>query len=76
MALSIGGRVSGDFGCRDFVALGARLGLPERAVRSMLDDISRRSDIWRDDLDTLPFSMAQIHKLRRVVTYRLRRLTQ
>jgi serine/threonine-protein kinase HipA len=74
MALSIGGRSGGDFGAADFVALGARLGVPERAVRAVLSDLTTRADRWMPDLANLPFDRGQISKLRRVVEHRRRRL--
>jgi serine/threonine-protein kinase HipA len=75
MALSIDGRSGSDFGAADFVKLGGRLGVPERAVRRLLTDLTERVDLWLTDLQTLPFDNRKIAKLRRVVTYRLRRLT-
>ena len=75
MALSIGGRSGGDFGADDFVGLGGRLGVPERAVRRVLADLRERVDSWLVALDDLPFDPGRITKLRRVVEYRRRRLT-
>jgi len=75
MALSIGGRSGGDFGSDDFVGLGNRLGVPERAVRRVLSDLVDRVDSWLVDLAGLPFDSGKITKLRRVVGYRRRRLT-
>jgi len=76
MALSIGGRSGGDFGASDFVALGARLGVPERAVRRQLSDLAERADLWLGELPALPYDKGRITKLRRVITYRLRQLGQ
>jgi len=75
MAMSIGGRIGGDFGAADFVALGDRLGVPERAVRRLLLELTERADLWLSDLDSLPFDKGKIIKLRRVIAYRRRRLT-
>ena len=75
MALSIGGRSGDDFGSKDFVELGNRLGVPERAVRRVLSDLADRVDSWLVDLAGLPFDSGKITKLRRVVGYRRRRLT-
>jgi serine/threonine-protein kinase HipA len=74
MALSMGGRISGDFSMADFVELGGRLGVAERAVRHALSDLIGRAELWLPDLDNLPFDKAKITKLRRVVAYRRRRL--
>jgi serine/threonine-protein kinase HipA len=73
MALSIGARTGGDFGAADFVNLGARLGVPERAVRTVLSELVDRSEAWRPDLAMLPYDKGRIAKLRRLVAYRLRR---
>jgi serine/threonine-protein kinase HipA len=74
MALSINGRTGGDFGAADFITLGEKLGVRERAVRRLLADIAERSDLWRKDLHSLPFDGGKIKKLERVIVYRLRRL--
>jgi serine/threonine-protein kinase HipA len=74
MAMSIAGRTGQDFNARDFLALGTRLGVPERAVTHVLDDLAARVDRWMPDLDHLPFDRAQIAKLRRVVGTRRRRI--
>ena len=64
MALSIGDRRGGDFRAADFVGLGARLGVPERATRRVLDELVARVDLWLDDLATLPFDAGRIRKNR------------
>lgn len=74
MALTMGGRGGGDFGFADFVALGARLDVPERAVRRALTDLAERVDLWLPGLAALPFDRRRITKLGRVVAYRRRRL--
>lgn len=76
MALSIGGRTSGDFGGGDFVALGTALGLPHKATRKVLAAQCARVDAWLPLLDELPFDSGAVRKLRRVVTYRRGRLLQ
>ena len=76
MALSLGGRGYGDFGGRDFVELGATLGLPEKAVRRALRELAERSELWLPDLDQLPFDAGTVAKLRKVVLYRRKRLLQ
>ena len=76
MALFIGGRTSGDVSGRQFVTLGAQLGLPERASRRVIAELVERSPAWRDRLDELPFGLDKVHTLRRVVAYRARQLGQ
>jgi serine/threonine-protein kinase HipA len=75
MAMSLGGRSGADFGAKDFVALGATLGVPERATRRALTELTDRADRWLPDLDALPFDRGQVSKLRRVIQHRRRRLT-
>ncbi|GAC1441325.1 MAG: type II toxin-antitoxin system HipA family toxin [Mycobacteriales bacterium] len=74
MAMSIGGRTSGDLGAEDFLELGRGLGVPERAVRKLLSQVVDGSRMWRDNLDQLPFDVGQIRKLGHVIDYRVRRL--
>jgi serine/threonine-protein kinase HipA len=74
MALSIGGRSGGDFKASDFVALGQKLGVPERAVRRVLVDITDRADPWLEELGSLPFDRGRLLKLRRVINYRRKQL--
>ena len=74
MALSIGRRSGGDFAAADFVALGARLAVPERAVRRVLSEMGDRVDLWISGLDRLPFDRGQIAKLRRVIAHRRERI--
>lgn len=76
MALSIGGRATGDVGAGNFIGLGRGLGVPERATRRLLTEVIDGSRMWRDDLDQLPFDVALTRKLGRVIDYRLRRLAQ
>jgi serine/threonine-protein kinase HipA len=75
MALSIGDRTGNDFGIDDFVALGLRRGVPERATRRTLTDLVERVDRWLPDLYQLPFDRGQLAKLRRVINHRRRRLS-
>lgn len=74
MALSIAGRQREDITRRTFVELGGELGLPSRAVESMLDALVSAVDRWIDELDTLPFDGRTTHKLRRVVLDRVAKL--
>lgn len=74
MALTIGGRGGGSFGTADFVELGARLGVPERAVRKALAELVERAELWVPNLDDLPFEARRVAKLRRVIDDRRSRL--
>jgi len=76
MALSIGGRATGDVGAGNFIGLGRGLGVPERATRRLLTEVIDGSRMWRDDLDELPFDVGLTRELGRVIDYRLRRLAQ
>ncbi len=74
MAMSIAGRSGADFGASDFIELGQRLAVPERAVRRVLTDLTDRADLWLDELPALPFDRGKKAKLRRVIDHRRRRL--
>jgi hypothetical protein len=74
--LSLGGLTGSDFRARDFVALGTALGVPERATRRALIDLTDRADRWLPELDALPFDRGQVSKLRRVIQHRRSRLTK
>lgn len=76
MAMSLSGRSSSDFGAKDFVALGAAIGVPERATRSALTELADRVDRWLPKLDTMPFDRGQVSKLRRVIQHRRGRLVK
>jgi serine/threonine-protein kinase HipA len=76
MAMTIGSRSGADFGADDFVALGAKLAVPGRAVRRALLELAERQDRWLPDLDQLPFDRGQVRKLRRVIEYRRNRLAK
>jgi serine/threonine-protein kinase HipA len=74
MALPIIGRVGSDLSAQDFVAIGQRLGVPDRAVRRSLSELVDRSDRWLPKLEQLPFDRGQLAKLRRVIRHRRQRL--
>jgi serine/threonine-protein kinase HipA len=74
MAMSIGGRMGGDFGAADFVELGRSLQVPSRATHAVLQELADRVDQWLPDLDSLPFNAGKLNKLRRVIRYRQSRL--
>jgi serine/threonine-protein kinase HipA len=46
-----------------------------RAVHRVIDELVERVDLWLPELDSLPFDVGRIGKLRRLVTYRRRRLS-
>lgn len=75
MALPILGKVDESIGREDFVQLGERVGVPERATERILDELAARVETWIDDLDALPFDQRTAHKLRRAIEYRRARLT-
>ncbi len=64
-----------DVGVKDFLALGADLGIPPRAVIRVLRDLTDRIDLWLPNLGELPYDRDRITKLRRVVEQRRRRLS-
>jgi serine/threonine-protein kinase HipA len=75
MALTIDGKDRESITWRSFVALGDAVGVPERAVRRMLTDITGSVDRWVSDLDQLPFDGRRVHRLRRLVLDRQAKLT-
>lgn len=75
MALSVGSRSGSELRAMDLIGLGGRLGVPERAVRRVLTELTDRADLWLADLADLPFESGKIAKLRRVVAHRRSRLT-
>lgn len=75
MALSIDGRIREDVTWRSFVAAGAVVGVPERAVRRMLADLTERVDRWLPHLGDLPFDERRRHRLARLVADRRTKLT-
>lgn len=74
MALPVAGRDRENITWRSFVAAGADVGVPERAIRRMLSDLVARVDRWLPDLDRLPFDDRRRHELRRLVEDRRRKL--
>jgi serine/threonine-protein kinase HipA len=75
MALPIDGKDREDITWRAFVALGEATGVPERAVRRTLLELTRKADRWVGDLDQLPFDDRRIHRLRRLIADRRAKLT-
>lgn len=74
MALEIGGKQREDIGRTEFVALGDRCGVAEKAVARVLDQLVAVAPVWLAELDELPFDERRIHKLRKACSYRLERL--
>jgi serine/threonine-protein kinase HipA len=74
MALSLNGKNREDIGRADFVALGGAAGVRSRAVEHALDELVERTDLWIDELSTLPFDEGRVRKLRRAVEHRRDRL--
>lgn len=73
MAMTLNGK-SSDFGGNDFLHLGAHLGLPERAVRRIIKNITESVDLWLPNIDELPFTAAAKAKFVRHTNYRRTRL--
>lgn len=74
MAMSLRGK-STDFGGKDFVFLGAQLGLPERAVRRIIKNIDCQVDRWLPNIQGLPFHDTVKEKFIRHTNYRRTRLS-
>jgi serine/threonine-protein kinase HipA len=74
VALPLGSRGGAAVPRRAFVEFGAALGIPERAVTGALDELCDRADLWLPDLDSLPFPVGQVRKLRRTIEFRRRLL--
>lgn len=72
LALSIEGKRDGNVSRRRFVALGQSLGLPERAVTRLLDQIASSVDEWIGGVDDLPFDAGRLTKLKKTVRQRQR----
>lgn len=75
MALTVDGKDREDITWRSFVALGDAVGVPERAVRRTLAELTAAVDRWIGDLDQLPFDERRVHRLRRLVLDRRAKLT-
>jgi serine/threonine-protein kinase HipA len=74
LALSIAGRTREDVGRSDFLTMAAAVGLSARAAEKAIDALLERMDLWLPRLDALPFDPQRIHKLRRAIEYRRKRL--
>ena len=74
MALTVGGKRDGNIPRGHWVALGMRLGLPERAAQRTVDRVATAVDAWIGDLEALPFDRGRITKLTKVVRSRQQKL--
>jgi len=76
MALSIDGRRDLNLTGQRFVALGAAIGLPERAAKRIVERLAASADGWLDGVDALPFDTRRKHRFKRGVLNRQRLLRQ
>jgi len=76
MALSLNGKSREDIGRRDFIEMGAVVGVRSRAVERALDELCANVDLWIDGLGALPFDSGLLQKLRRAIEYRRGRLVE
>jgi len=79
MAPSVNGRDREKIRRVDFLALGASVGLRERAVERALDELCDSVELWSvelwlDELGELPFDWGSLTKVRRAIEYRRDRL--
>ncbi|MDQ6523001.1 HipA domain-containing protein [Nocardioides sp. LHD-245] len=74
LALSVDGARDGNLTGARFRALGAALGLPERAARRAVAETADAADDWLDDVTSLPFDRDVTRKLQRVIAHRQRLL--
>lgn len=74
LALPLAGKRGAQVSRRAVLGVGARLGLPERAVIRVVDELIEQSSPWLDRLDRLPFDDAKRRDLRRLMRNRLRLL--
>ncbi len=69
MALSIGGRRDGITGA-GFLALAEAIGLPRRAARTIVLQVTQSAEKWTSHLEDIPLDPGKIKKLRRFVANR------
>ena len=74
MALRLNGKSREDIGRADFLALAEAVSLRPRPVERALDGLCESSERWLPELGRLPFDRGVVHKLRRAIEYRRRRL--
>ena len=74
VALSVGGKLREDICRADFMAAGLAAGVRQRAMARVIDDMVAAVPGWLSRLDELPFHVRRVHKLRKAIAYRVRRL--
>lgn len=74
LALSVDGVRDGNLTGARFRALGAALGLPEKAAARAVVETAQAADGWLDEVDGLPFDQGVNSKLKRVIAHRQRLL--
>ena len=74
LALRVAGKNDGNITGRRYVELGKTLGLTDRAARRAVRETADAVDGWIDEVDELPFDIAVLRKLKRVITRRQRLL--
>jgi serine/threonine-protein kinase HipA len=74
MALTVNGKSREDIGREDFLALAASSRVRPRAAARVIDELLEATPTWLVRIDDLPFDGRRVHKLRRAIEYRERRL--
>jgi serine/threonine-protein kinase HipA len=73
-ALTVNSKSREDIGREDFLALAASSRVRPRAAARVIDELVEALPGWLHRLDELPFDERRVHKLRRAIEYRGRRL--
>lgn len=73
-ALTVHDKSREDIGREDFLELAASSRVRPRAAARVIDELLEALPVWLHRLDELPFDERRIHKLRRAIEYRGRRL--
>ena len=74
VALSVGGKFREDIGRADFMAAGLAAGVRQPAMARVIDELLAAVPDWLNRLDELPFDNRRVHKLRKAIEYRVRRM--
>lgn len=74
LAMTIDGRDRENVTRASFVALGDAVGLPKKATGAMIDQLLARFAVVLDELDELPFDARMVHRLRRLMLDRVKKL--
>lgn len=75
MALRINGKDGDDLGRKDFLTLANEISLAQKAAIRILDHQLDAAHVWLAGIDALPFDAQKIHKFKKAVEYRKKRLT-